>query len=262
MKLACRASRTRTATQRASATRTRSGGMVIGTTTKMISKASSTRALSAIPASTMTVALSGPPGMATIHLSISKSVPRIRNTRVKVVAATKRKNKAPVSASASRKISLRTGSANRPRLDGIKISGSDTAKQDQYRQHRHCGQDRLRQGRGRYGCRQRRVFRLGASIEPPADKQTGREIERGGNERAVEHVLRVDHAVFAAGCSDCNRMRVEHRVAEKNQHQRGRHHNPERTRHGDDRGAARQRYARGRQPRFSHPRESQHAGAY
>ena len=56
-------------------------------------------------------------------------------------------------------------------------------------------------------------------------------------------------------------MRVQHGVAEEDQHQRGRHDDPERAGDGDDRGAARQRNAGGGEPRLRHARQREHAGA-
>ncbi len=76
--------------------------MTIGTITNTISKASSTKADRANTTSPVMAAPVAPPGTSVTQASSTRSVPKVRNTRVKVVAATNRANSAPVTAMVSR----------------------------------------------------------------------------------------------------------------------------------------------------------------
>ena len=74
----------------------------MGTITNTISKASSTNAERANTTSTAIAAPVAPPGTRLTQASSSRSVPKARNTSVKVVAATNRANSAPLTAMVSR----------------------------------------------------------------------------------------------------------------------------------------------------------------
>ena len=75
---------------------------MIGTITNTISNASSTKAASANTTSTVIAAPVGPPGTSFTQASSSRSVPKARNSSVKVVAATNSANRAPLTAMVSR----------------------------------------------------------------------------------------------------------------------------------------------------------------
>ena len=94
--------------------RIRSGGITIGTITKMISKASSTKALIAITESTTATATISPPGIDETILPTRSAVPSSRRIIVNVVAATSSENSAPVSAMASFSNLLSTAPPKRP----------------------------------------------------------------------------------------------------------------------------------------------------
>src|SRR5580704_15069418 len=132
-----------------------SGGITIGTITKMISKASRTKALIPITQSTTATAVTSLPGMDETILPTRSVVPSSLKTMVNVVAASNNENNAPVSAIASFQhfIQHHTAqpsgqeasdqqrkSAHRGGLDGIEIAERDPAKKRDQRYQRDGGE--------------------------------------------------------------------------------------------------------------------------
>src|SRR5437763_450248 len=140
-----------TATQTASDTRVRSAGMTIGTTTKMISKASSTKALRAKMPSTASVTPSSPPGIAPIKPPSSRSVPSARMTSVKVVAAQRAGDderlaqhgaeRRPVDLARREAAEEQRHRAHGGGLDGVEVARGDAAEQRHDEDQRRGGDE-------------------------------------------------------------------------------------------------------------------------
>ena len=272
----CKVSSTSTATQRASATRMSSGGITIGTITKMISKASSTKAHSPITPSTtaddrnIAAGNAGDPvGDQLVGAEHAQHQRKRRGgdqqreqragDRHRVVqnlaqhGAAQAAGEQPAARTARRRPSppLRPHRNIRWRRRRAAPAGRPAQRR---RGSLRCGVGASRRAGGsRLAAAGRRARR--------ATRQSTRKSPAGA-QRAVEDVLRVDDAVGAAGRGDRNGVGVEHRVAEQDEHQRGRDH--------ARRACWRPRPARrasaagtpcGGEPRRDHAREAEHARA-
>jgi hypothetical protein len=190
---------------------------------------------------------------------------------VKVVAASRSANSAPVSAiSVAEHVAEHrkreppgeeAGDQERERshrrsLDRIEIADRDAPEQRDQRRERDSGQRPLAHGQPLAS----RLERCAASSDP-GQQQAQREKKAAWRQRRMKDVLGVDDAVVAAGRGHGHRVGRQHRVAEQNQHQRWRHQHAERGGNRDDRVSAGRGNAFGLKPGRDHARQPQHAGA-
>src|SRR3974390_3041775 len=180
--------------------------MMIGTTTKMISKASSTKAQMPSTPSTTATAATSPPGIPATKLFTRASVPSRRATSVNVVAAIRSENKAPVMASASCSTSRKADPRRWPVIsqllskapppltpDGVEIPGHDATEQYDQGDNANDGEHDLL--RARPPASRFRYCLVASDI--PSKGETQQKENRCRRKRSMEHVLRVDHTVAA-----------------------------------------------------------------
>ncbi len=243
--------------------------MMSGTTTKIISNASSTSAHKAVAARPRARIESGPPPIAANAAVSQRSVPKgALHEREDGRRQQQREERAGdhqrvLEHGAQHLAAQRAGGdavreeghpARRGRLDGIQIP------------ERHAGEQRHDERRGERGGDRvgaRAGLRCGVARFPPAprgDRDAACDEEARGDQRGMEHVLRIHDE--PGDRREVRRLgvRTHHGVAQQDQHQRRGHDHAQRARHAHQRHVALLGHADLRETRVERLREHRDAG--